>query len=494
MKLSDLANLSLIRGIEVWGECDVTAVTADSRTITPGSCFVAMPSLSRDTTDFFPDVKAAGANSVITCTPAGMKKAKQLGLSGIYIQDAGHTLFAALGRIARAMAGDPTRDMCVIGVTGTNGKSTTAWLMAQALTALGVKTAYLGTIGYWSGEALEEVSNTTPFPSELWEYIARAKRSGHKAIVMEASSHALEQRRLCGVRFDLGIFTNLTPDHLDYHHTMESYAESKRLLFTEYAAASDKPFCSAINVSDPVGKAWAQQMPFPTLTFGEGGELALNPISVTASSIDFDLDGERITVPIGGHFNVENLSAVAAGLKNLGYSVAEISRGLSAVRGTPGRFESVPNNLGIHAIVDYAHTPDALEKVLQSARKLPHNRLIVVFGAGGDRDATKRPIMGGIAARLADLAIITSDNPRTEDPQAIIDQVVGGLRSSEKEYQAILDRPTAIQWAVNAAEPGDILVIAGKGHENYQIIGTTKLHMDDRELLTAALAMRRSVV
>ncbi len=465
----------------------VARVIADSRRIEKGDLFVQMPSAQTATAEFVTAAAGKGAVAALVSDEAGRQAAHAAGLPHAELPISGtNTMPAmvALGRICRAAWSDPTATMRVVGVTGTNGKTTTAWMIAGALRAIGRKAAYLGTLGFSTGDGVEEIANTTPFPVELWELIARAKASGADTLVMETSSHALEQRRLAAVRFDVGVFTNLTQDHLDFHGTMEAYAAAKELLFTEMALASEKPFVGAINRDDEAGRTYLAHALCPTLAYDEH-LLAAERVEVDRIHARLD-DGELLTLPVGGNFNVQNARSAAAGLRALGLSNAEIRQGLERITPVPGRFEAVPNERGIGIIVDYAHTPDALLKLLESARALHPSRIITVFGCGGDRDRTKRPKMARAASEHSDITVVTSDNPRTEDPAAIIAEIIGGLVPG-RASQTIVDRREAVAWAVAEANPGDMVVIAGKGHENYQIIGREKIHMDDRELAREAL-------
>jgi len=475
-------------------ETEITGVTADSRTVRPGDLFVVMPSVKGSVAQYAEQAIANGAAAVLL----GKKTLDVLSVvqnfPHILLTGEGHSYFATVGRICSQILGDPTSKLRVIGVTGTNGKTTTAWMIRCALQALGRKPAYLGTIGINLGGETRELNNTTPFPVELWQLIQEVVDAGCTDLVMEVSSHALHQRRLAGVRFDCGVFTNLTQDHLDYHGTMDEYADAKQLFFTEYAMASGKPFIAALNLRDPYGRMWANEIPVPSLTFGgEEATFVMTPGDVRVDSLDLRVGyhGLPCTVPAGGNFNVENSCAAATCLASLGYRDEEIVTGLQAITPVPGRFEAVRNTLGIGVLVDYAHTPDALLKVLESARALQPKRLIAVFGCGGDRDRTKRPLMAGVASSLADYTVVTSDNPRTEDPQSILDEVRSGIKDGA-ESTAIIDRSAAIEHAIQFAESGDIVVIAGKGHENYQIIGHTKHHMDDREMAREALVAKGS--
>ena len=470
----------------------VAHVTADSRDVRPGSVFVCMPSASRDTHEFLSEVKSKGAIGAIVHSSSGLEKAKALDLAGLWIEPVGSRFNFAVGRFCRDVFGDPTSRMRMIGITGTNGKTTTAWMMRNALVALGRPAAYLGTLGFQTQGEMRELNNTTPFPVELWNLLAEAEASGMQDFVMESSSHALFERRLAGVQYDVGLFTNFSQDHLDFHGSMEAYAAAKQLLFTEYAAASEKTFVGALNLADDVGRAWSRELPCRTLTYGASDadlQTTATDVRVDGIRMSAQYGGERaeMNLKVGGLFNVENAGSALAGLLGLGIELADAAHALESVTGVPGRFEAVLNDRGFGIIVDYAHTPDALELLLKSARALSPRRIITVFGCGGDRDRSKRPKMAAVVSQHSEISVLTSDNPRTEDPAAILRDVAVGLRP-EAESTQIIDRREAIAYAVGIAEPGDLVVIAGKGHEDYQIIGRTKHPMDDRLMARDALA------
>ncbi|MBI3721928.1 MAG: UDP-N-acetylmuramoyl-L-alanyl-D-glutamate--2,6-diaminopimelate ligase, partial [Fimbriimonas ginsengisoli] len=334
----------------------------------------------------------------------------------------------ALWRIAKAFFSNPSGSMIVAGVTGTNGKTTTCWMLRDMFSALGEPSGYLGTLGIRYPGTERELENTTPFPIELNRLLAEIRDAHVRFLAMEVSSHALQERRSDGVEFDAGIFTNLTQDHLDYHGTMEAYEAAKRRFFEDLPSQSSKRFVAALNVDDPVGARLADGLACEKLTYGvRSGMLRGEAVSVSVDHLKVRLawQGESLeaSVGLGGHFNVMNCLSAVAGCLALGKSLAEAGAGLSAVRPVPGRFESVPNRHGIGVIVDYAHTPDALVKLLEAARAIDHQRLITVFGCGGDRDKGKRPKMARAVSERADLTVVTSDNPRTEDPQAILKDV-----------------------------------------------------------------------
>lgn len=496
MRLSDLAGMTGSSADEfVLGSDPVFGgVSADSRSVAPKDLFVCMPSASRDTHSFLPQVASAGATGAVVHNRSGLVYAQSLGLAAIFIEPLGSRFNFELGRICRAVFGDPSSRMKVFGVTGTNGKTTVSWLVHHALDAMGRRSAYVGTLGYKVGVQLVDQNNTTPFPVELWRMLDGAAKSGVTDVVMEVSSHALYERRLSGVQFDVGVFTNLTQDHLDFHGSMEHYAAAKKLFFTEYAAATAKPFRAALNIDDERGRLWSRELPCRVMTFGESlADLVLVADEVRVDGIAYRAMWGDETVSgrlrLGGGFNVENAGSALAGLISLGCPLKEAAEALSSVEPVPGRFEAVGSETGVGVIVDYAHTPDAVGQLLRAAREVTAGRLIAVLGCGGDRDRSKRPLMAAAASEGADRVILTSDNPRTEDPAAILADMRVGLKPGV-EAQEILDRREAIFEAVRSASAGDLVVIAGKGHEDYQIIGRTKHPMDDRAMAREALAAR----
>jgi UDP-N-acetylmuramoyl-L-alanyl-D-glutamate--2,6-diaminopimelate ligase len=416
-----------------------------------------------------------------------------------------------MGRMAALFNGDPTASKPLIGITGTNGKTTTTYLIEAILAAADLPAAVLGTISYRFGTTAIQASHTTPESTELQQAFRQLGDAGAQAFVMEVSSHALEQKRVDGCHFDVGVFSNLTRDHLDYHVTMESYLDAKSRLFSELLKPSpEKPRRrAALNMDDPSGTAIAQRCACPVVTFGIQGNCDVRPTAVVST-----LDGIRATMitPAGefefssrllGRFNLSNiLAAVATGVA-LDLPLRTIKEGIENHTTVPGRMERVENSCGITCLVDYAHTGDALENVLATLKEIAVGRIITLFGCGGDRDNGKRPIMGRIAASMSDLAIATSDNPRREDPFDILRQVKAGMTPlslreyrvdelevnfSEKGFTLLENRREAIRLAISLARPGDVVLLAGKGHEDYQIIGTTKYHFDDREEAAAALA------
>ncbi|MBL8049510.1 MAG: UDP-N-acetylmuramoyl-L-alanyl-D-glutamate--2,6-diaminopimelate ligase [Chthonomonas sp.] len=479
MQLPDLT-ATTCRPVSPVPDVAVSGICADSRRVQPGDLFVAMPSDRAG--EFIAEALRRGAAAAVCNDPA-------LADSGPIFALSPDGFVGQISLLARAVLGDPSAKMRVIGITGTNGKTTCAYLLQQCLTSLGENCAYLGTLGLKIGNKIRELANTTPFPVELWSLLADAQAAGCTHLAMEVSSHALDQERLLGMRFEVGAFTNLSQDHLDYHATLEEYAAAKRRLFTEVGPASNPAFESVLNVDDPVGANWANTLPrVHRVSPRESNPLVVN--EVRASSISGSLQGHAFAAPVGGTFNVENLQMVAGILLALGYKSSAVADALSQVRAVPGRFEAVPADGGPEVIVDYAHTPDALEKVLRSARALNPKGVAVVFGCGGDRDRTKRPLMAAVASEWADRVVLTSDNPRTEDPNTILREIAEGIEPGTDAIE-LIDRPAAIRHAVTAAQVGEIVVIAGKGHEKTQTILNEKIPMDDVELAREALSQWR---
>lgn len=473
-----------------FGDAEVTSAQLDSRKCVPGTLFFCMPGGTRDSHTFLPDALANGASAAVVYSSEGLERARSLGLPAVQLAD----VRRFVGPLCDALYGHPTRHMKVLGVTGTNGKTTTAWIARDLLAATGHRSAYLGTLGFSVGDEHRELANTTPFAVELFNLLAEARDKGVEALAMEVSSHALAEYRADAVEFDAAVFTNLTQDHLDFHGTMDAYGAAKARLFRDLPTQTEKHFVGMVNADDAFARTLAGgnvgrygTQPGGDLQ-GEVLEVRVDRISIRLTDRSTGPAGRVVHVRLGGSYNVENLLSATAGLGALGYPVLALveAKAFDAVRPVPGRFEPVENDRGIGILVDYAHTPDALEKLLDAVRPLTTGRVITVFGCGGDRDRTKRPLMAKAASERSDLTIATSDNPRTEDPQAILDEVVAGIVPG-REFQSVIDRRDAIAIAVKAARPGDVVVIAGKGHENYQIIGRTKYPMDDRQLAREAL-------
>ena len=465
----------------------VTGLAADSRRVERGDAFVAVPGFKQDARRFVPEAVGRGAALVVTEGEA---------LSGVNVaQVLVPSARRALAALAGAYWNHPSRALTLVGITGTNGKTTTSYLVDALLRARGGATGILGTIQYVVGDEIRPAGQTTPEALEIESMLAAMRERGVRGVAMEVSSHALALSRVDALAFDVGVFTNLTQDHLDFHGTLDEYGRAKRRLF-ELLAASPKPRrVAVVNGDDPFGARMVAGLGLETLTFGLGADNRVRATEWTST-----LDGVHMQVatpagrlslisPLIGEHNVMNLlAAIGVGLA-LGLAPDAVAHALGGVQTVPGRFEQVRVGQPFLVVVDYAHTPDALERVLTTARKITTGRLGVVFGCGGDRDRTKRPIMGAIAARLADHSWITSDNPRSEDPDAIVAEVAAGaarVRAHGDVPQP--ERRDAIRAALAWAKAGDTVVIAGKGHETYQIVGSEVLPFDDRDVARRLLS------
>jgi UDP-N-acetylmuramoyl-L-alanyl-D-glutamate--2,6-diaminopimelate ligase len=469
----------------------VHGLTADSRKVERGDCFVAVPGFKQDARRFIPDAVARGAGLVVTEGEA---------VPGVAVaQVLVPATRPALARLAAAYYGHPSRALTLVGITGTNGKTTTSYLVDSLLRA-GGPTGILGTIQYVVGDEVRPAGQTTPEALDIEAMLATMRDRGVQGVAMEVSSHALALSRVDGLAFDVAVFTNLTQDHLDFHGTLEEYGRAKRRLFELLAASPKRRRTAVVNGDDPWGARMAEGLDLDVLTFGLGAGNRVRAARWTSSleGVQMRVETPRgavdIASPLIGEHNVMNLlGAVGVGV-GLGLEPAVIARPLAGVSAVPGRFEQVRAGQPFLVVVDYAHTPDALERVLTTARKITTGRLGVVFGCGGDRDRTKRPIMGEIAARLADRVWITSDNPRSENPDAIIEEIAFGVRrvcAASDRYAMVAERRAAIFAALSWAATGDAIVIAGKGHETYQIVGADILPFDDRAVARDFLAGRR---
>jgi UDP-N-acetylmuramoyl-L-alanyl-D-glutamate--2,6-diaminopimelate ligase len=463
-------------------EIDLHGVQYDSRKVERGDVFVAIRGSEHDGHRFVPDALARGAKAVVVEDDAGVPDSLCLHENAvkIVVPDARR----ALAVMAANAAGHPGRRLRLVGVTGTNGKTTTTHLIAAILQAHGERVGVIGTTGYMIDGRQLPATHTTPESLELQRLLADMVGSGCTAAVMEVSSHALVMQRVHGLSFAAGVFTNLTQDHLDFHGTMESYASAKRMLFDGLAAGA----AAVVNADDPAAAAMTASTPARIVRYA-----ARTQADVTAADIRLDMAGTRFTLRNGGThdvrsrlvggFNVENMLAACATGLALGVPADTVIRGITDAPPVRGRFERVSAAGGKTAIVDYAHTPDALEHCLTTIRHLlpaGSGRIITVFGCGGDRDRGKRPIMGRIAAELSDFTIVTSDNPRREDPMAIIGEILAGVAPGAA-VETEPDRRRAIHRALDLASPADVVLVAGKGHETYQVMRDSTLHFDDRE-------------
>jgi UDP-N-acetylmuramoyl-L-alanyl-D-glutamate--2,6-diaminopimelate ligase len=499
-----------LQGPQLHGEDSVvvSGVTHDSRKVKPGWLFVALPGAATDGHRFVVDAVNAGAAAVVTeQPPASLPKA----LPWVLVPGARK----ALGTIAAVVYGYPTRDLALVGITGTNGKTTLTFLLEAIIRASGGCPGVVGTISYrWPGKE-QSALHTTPEASDLQALFREMVDSGVTHAVIEASSHGLQLGRLEGCDFDLGVFTNLSQDHLDFHGTMEAYYESKRTLFRDLLVRSAKKRTAAVvNQDDAHGARLLHEIDkVPVLSYGltPGCDITAEQVSLGAAGLS-----ARVKTPSGafalgsrltGSFNLSNILAAVAACEALGIPHQAVQQGVEAVNVVPGRMERVPSDRGT-ILVDYAHTPQALANALAALQGLSRGRVLTIMGCGGDRDKSKRPVMGKEAAAASDVVVVTSDNPRTEDPLAIIEQVVEGVRGygfapataggnhgpvKTGSYLVIPDRRKAIAWAVRNIENGDILLIAGKGHETYQEINGVRYPFDDREVVREELAKQASV-
>ncbi|WP_121968735.1 UDP-N-acetylmuramoyl-L-alanyl-D-glutamate--2,6-diaminopimelate ligase [Leptolyngbya sp. BC1307] len=476
---------------------EVTGLCANSQAIAPGNLFIGMPGTRVDGGQFWQGALEKGAIAALI-TPEALQ-AKPETKSGDLVLTA-TPIPQICAELAAIFYGQPAQAMTMVGVTGTNGKTTTTHLIEYFLNQAQQKTAILGTLyTRWPGYEKTAV-HTTPFPIDLQSELASAHQANCQNAVMEISSHALAQHRPWGIPFEVSVFTNLTQDHLDYHKDLEDYFAAKALLFSpDYLKGR-----AIINQTDPYGQKLigqldrAQVWTYSTTDSSADlytEDLAYGPTGVSGT-LCTPAGKQAFASPLVGQFNLENLLAATGSALHLGVSLAQIVAALPQFTGVPGRMErvQVEGAQDISVIVDYAHTPDSLENALKAARPFITGRLICVFGCGGDRDRTKRPQMGRIAYAQSDRAIVTSDNPRTEDPERILEDVVAGIDEPLDADQVICDRAEAIRRAILQAQPGDGIVIAGKGHEDYQILGTEKIHFDDREQSRAALSERLAAV
>jgi UDP-N-acetylmuramoyl-L-alanyl-D-glutamate--2,6-diaminopimelate ligase len=484
---------------------DVKGLAYDSRKVSAGQLFFATPGEKADGHDFIADAVRRGAAAVVFSRAGNWPRAS----ASIRVNDVRRTM----GLWAAEFFGRPSEKLTLVGVTGTNGKTTLSYLVESILQAAGKEPGVIGTVNYRYRGHEAPSHHTTPESVDLQEMLAEMCRAGVDAVVMEVSSHALAQQRVRGLAFDVGVFTNLSRDHLDYHRDMDDYFLAKSRLFTDYLSASAKPQKAAVIFGDdPRGQELLGKIQGKNIdvwSYGEGAQWDVRPLRV-----ERDVGGLRGTLqarqlqikfnsPLIGAANLQNiLGAVGVGLA-LGLDSRAVAEGIENLKSVPGRLEKVPNRLDLTILVDYAHSPDALEKVLGAVRPLTQGKLITVFGCGGDRDRGKRPLMSEIAGRLSDSVVLTSDNPRTENPLAILDEVESGIRrtnmtkrsvtspgsqtpnpkaETETGYYVEADRRAAIGLAIHLARPGDLILIAGKGHEDYQILGTHKIHFDDREV------------
>ena len=457
------------------GDVEVTSMALDDRLAEAGTLFCCVPGFERDGHDFAASAVERGATALLTERPL------QLGLAEVVVED----VRAAIAPAAARLNGHPTSSLEMVGITGTNGKTTTAFLTRALLEAGGKQTGLLGTVEQIVGGKREATVRTTPEAIELQRCFAQMREAGDKACVIEVSSHAIALHRSDAIDWDVTVFTNLSREHLDFHSDLEEYYAVKARLLIESTAPS------VVNIDDEHGRRLAAELT-DVVTVGivsADADLQASSIVSDPSGSSFSAGGIELRVPLPGEFNVLNALCAFATARILGVDDATIAQALAVAEVAPGRFQPVDAGQQFAAIVDYAHTPDSLENALRTARSLTAGRLIVVFGAGGDRDSGKRPLMGRVASELADLVIVTSDNPRSEDPQAIIEEIVAGVcGDGSVELEVVEDRGEAIVRAVALASDGDVLVVAGKGHEQgQQIADGVVLEFDDASVLRSAI-------
>ena len=474
MKLWDLLHGVPLTGESFTWDMEITSISYDTRTIRPGALFLALPGAKDDGARFIPEALEKGAAAVLCeSLPEG---------EGPWLQTPDTR--RALALVSANWFDHPGRELTLIGVTGTNGKTTTTYLIKELLErAQRTKVGLIGTIQNQIGTQILPAHRTTPESYEVQQLLRQMADAGCTHVVMEVSSHALVQHRVEGLTFAAGVFTNLTQDHLDYHRTMEEYREAKGLLFRQCQTA-------VLNLDDEAGRWYRERVSCPAFTYSENkdyADLTAKNIRLFPGHVEFEAvsqgDIQRIHLPIPGGFTIYNALAAAACGLCLGLKLEDIAAALRCAHGVKGRVEVVPTPTAYTVLIDYAHSPNALENVLLTARDFTAGRLICLFGCGGDRDKTKRPIMGSVVRELADVAIITSDNPRTEDPWAILQDILAGMDGPGGEIHIEPDRAQAIRWALSQGQAGDVIVLAGKGHETYQEINGVQYPMDERKIV-----------
>lgn len=478
MKLLDL--LQGLELLEIHADLDqeITGVCRDSRQVTPGCLFVAISGFAADGHRFVPMALAKGAAAVLC------QEVPECGAAYVRVADTR----LALALVSANWFGHPADQMTMIGFTGTNGKTTSTYLLKHILEdTLGAKVGLVGTIQNMIGDQVLHTERTTPESFELQELFRQMLDAGCTHVIMEVSSHALALSRVAGITFETGVFTNLTQDHLDFHKTMEEYRKAKSLLFSVSRHG-------VLNLDDPATEKMIAEAKCPVLTYSAKGtadlearDLELHPHQVAFTAV---YGGKAVPATLGipGAFSVYNALGVLGAALTLGVDLERAVQSLATAEGVKGRAEVVPTpGKDYTVLIDYSHTPDSLENILKTVREFCKGRVVAVFGCGGDRDPIKRPIMGKIGADLADFVVVTSDNPRTEDPMKIIDQILEGMKDTKTPYTVIENRRQAIRWAMDNAGAGDVIVLAGKGHETYQEIGHEKFHLDEREEVAAHL-------
>lgn len=480
------ALLSELEALEVEGDLDreITSIAYDSRRVEKGALFVALPGTRMDGSHFIGQAVERGAAAIVSAEPEEKTRAARILVKNARV---------ALAELAATFYGRPAQHLKMAAITGTNGKTTTSFLLKHIAERELLRCGLIGTVRYEIGERLLPASRTTPESLDVHHLLHQIRSAGCKAAVIEVSSHALVQERVRGIEWDTAIFTNLTQDHLDYHQTMEAYFEAKERLFAGLARQTTRKGKAVINIDDPWGgrliDKYGREVPIITYGVGSRAEFRASNFKsdFTGTSYQLDALGKSflVRIPLIGRFNISNSLAAIAGAHALGLNLRDAVLSLAGAPAVPGRLEAVPAKRQFKVFVDYAHTDDALVNVMKTLRELSPKRLIVVFGCGGDRDRAKRPLMGAAVNSHADHAIITSDNPRREDPQAIIEEVKNGFRS--QNFEVIVDRKEAIFKAISMAQSRDIILIAGKGHEAYQEFADHTLPFDDVAVAGAAI-------
>lgn len=467
--------INLIKCSEALADKDITGITCDSRQVKAGFAFVCINGAKADGHDYAEKALENGAAVIVSERDLGLK-------SQITVPDT----HAAYADMCAKWFGNPADSLKLLGVTGTNGKTSVTYMMKKILEKSGYKVGLIGTIQNMIGDEIIAAHNTTPNAYELNSLFALMKAKGCTYVIMEVSSHALDQSRVYRLNFEAAMFTNLTQDHLDYHITMENYLAAKKKLFGMCKTA-------VINSDDPYSEELVKGLDCKIITYslGDSSTYSAKGVNYRPASVDYEFvsDSEigHIKVNTGGKFTVYNSLCAAACAVEIGIPLSSVASALLDLKGVKGRAEVVPTGRDFTVIIDYAHTPDGLKNILSTFRECKKNRLISVFGCGGDRDKTKRPIMGNIAAHFSDYAIVTSDNPRTENPRAIIEDILEGMKGAAIPVKVIENRTEAIKFAVSIAQKDDIIVLAGKGHETYQILNTGTIHLDEREVVAEAL-------
>jgi UDP-N-acetylmuramoyl-L-alanyl-D-glutamate--2,6-diaminopimelate ligase len=461
---------------------EVRDVSHDSRRVGPGVLFVAIRGTLSDGNRFVDAARKKGAVAVAS------EEAPRAGIPWLQVPDARE----ALAAFSAAAHGDPAQRLALVGVTGTNGKTTTSFLIDAGLRAAGRRVGLLGTVLYRVGDRLAEAVRTTPEASDLQRLLGEMADAGCSHAVLEVSSHSLALKRVHGCAFGVAVFTNLTRDHLDFHGDMEGYFAAKRVLFDTLLRADGH---AILNADDDRAAALARASRGKVLSYG-----LLRPADVGAEAVALSLDGTKfrartpagvfeVRTPLIGRFNVANVLAALAACLALGVPAEAALAGIASVAGIPGRLERVPTGTDFSVVVDYAHTDDALKNLLETVRELKPRRVLTVFGCGGDRDRTKRPLMGAVANRLSDVVVVTSDNPRSEPPEAILEEILRGMNGGRRaERHVIVERRDAIAKALELAGPGDAVVVAGKGHESTQVLRDRSIPFDDRQVVKDVLA------